>query len=130
MTGFCWMAYDSNHAATRTKDGRLGRHGSPSRLEPPANLRKAERALFSELVEATDPRHFRQTDLPLLISFVQATLLARSAAHNPDKVDIWEKAVRVQASLATRLRLSPQSRTDPKTIGRQQLHVGPRPWET
>jgi hypothetical protein len=32
---------------------------------------------------------------------------------------VWEKAVKVQAMLATRLRLAPQARLDPKTVGRQ-----------
>jgi hypothetical protein len=27
-----------------------------------------------------------------------------------------------------RLRLSPQSRIDPKTLGRQHIYNGPRPW--
>jgi len=43
---------------------------------------------------------------------------------------LWEKATRMQATLATRLRLSPQARTDPKTIGRQMpQRIGPPPWE-
>jgi hypothetical protein len=103
--------------------------GSPPRLEPPADLREDERTLFTELIDATDTRHFRPTDLPLLTSFIQATLLARSTARNPNKINVWERAVRVQATLATRLRLSPQSRTDPKTIGRQQARPFKRPWE-
>ena len=104
-------------------------YGSPPPLEPPVDLQEDERTLFTELIDATDTRHFRPTDLPLLVSFVQATLLARSTAHNPGKVATWEKAVRVQAALATRLRLSPQSRTDPKTIGRQQVRPFKPPWE-
>jgi hypothetical protein len=103
--------------------------GKPPKLTPPPDLRDDERALFIELIDATDTRHFRPTDLPLLTSFIQATLLARSTAYNPNKVATWEKAVRVQAALATRLRLSPQSRTDPKTIGRQQARPFKRPWE-
>ena len=103
--------------------------GKPPKLTPPATLNEDERALFIEIIDATDTRHFRPTDTPLLVSYVQATLLARSTAHDPHKVATWEKAVRVQVSLATRLRLSPQSRTDPKTIGRQQTPVGRKPWE-
>jgi hypothetical protein len=33
---------------------------------------------------------------------------------------VWEKAVKVQAMLATRLRLAPQARLDPKTVGRHK----------
>jgi len=37
--------------------------------------------------------------------------------------------VRLQISLATKLRITPQSRYDPKTIARHQPHDGPAPWE-
>ncbi|MGB9394444.1 MAG: hypothetical protein WCB32_06625 [Pseudolabrys sp.] len=85
--------------------------------------------LFTELVAACDARHFVESDLPLLVSYVQATLLSRSTARDPDKIAIWEKATRMQATLATRLRLAPQSRTDPKTIARGLQRLGPQSWE-
>jgi len=103
--------------------------GKPSRLTPPSSLNDDEQALFSELVGACDASHFRESDLPLLISYIQATLISRAAAHDPDRIVLWEKATRMQATLATRLRLSPQSRVDPKTIGRQQPQRGPLPWD-
>lgn len=103
--------------------------GESSRLTPPSLLNNEERALFVELVGACDALHFRKSDLPLLVSFIQSTLISRAAAHDPDKAILWEKAVRMQATLATRLRLSPQSRTDPKTIGRNQPYLGRKPWE-
>jgi hypothetical protein len=107
--------------------GGLG--GKPQKLTPPADLQEAERAMFVELIDACDARHFRLSDLPLLTSYIQATLLARGTARDPNNIAVWEKAVRVQASLATRLRLSPQSRTDPKTIARQPEKRGLLPWE-
>jgi hypothetical protein len=104
--------------------------GDSPRLSPPSSLSTAESMLFNELVSACDSSHFRLSDLPLLISYVQATLIAQAASSNPDKITIWEKAVRMQATLATRLRLAPQSRIDPKTLGREQHVVGLRkPWE-
>jgi hypothetical protein len=104
--------------------------GEPERLTPPADLDEAEAALFAELVGACSPRHFVKSDLPLLVSFVQATLLARGTARDPEKVATWERAVRVQATLATRLRLAPQARTDPKTVARQApQRLTPAPWE-
>ena len=106
-----------------------GVDGKPPRLKPPPHLNDDERLLFDELVGACDPRHFVESDLPLLASYVQATLIARDAAHAPSKIVLWEKAVRMQATLATRLRLSPQGRIDPKTVGRRQEFQGPRPWE-
>lgn len=104
--------------------------GKPPPLEPPKHLNAAERKLFRELIAVVDTRHFVKSDLPLLTTFVQATLMARFAAHDPEQIATWERAARVQATLATRLRLAPQARTDPKTIARQQQEYrGPRPWE-
>jgi hypothetical protein len=103
--------------------------GKPPRLSPPAYLNAKERKLSIDLVASCDPRHFVESDVPLLTSFVQATLLSRSAARKPKDIAIWEKAVRAQATLATPLRLAPQARTDPKTIACQQPYRGPCPWE-
>ena len=76
----------------------------------------------------------------LLVSFVQAAVLARSLAStsaklskpDPTEIGSWEKATRVMAMLATRLRLAPQARNDPKTVGVRQrnaaLLIKP-PWE-
>src|SRR5215207_9779610 len=97
--------------------------GSPSRLVPPSVLQDQERELFEELVGATAPSHLRASDVPLLVSFIQATIWARHAVRRDD-LDGWERAVRVQATLATKLRLSPQTRIDPKTLGRQQQYSG------
>ena len=69
-------------------------NGKPNRLAPPPHLSKAERALFLETVGAVDPRHFVEGDLPLLCSYVQATLIARKASRDASKIALWEKAVR------------------------------------
>ena len=42
---------------------------------------------------------------------------------------VQDKAVRAMVALSMRLRLSPQSRTDPKTLARQPQYSRPRPWE-
>jgi hypothetical protein len=100
----------------------LGVTGTPPRLTAPSSLTKPERTLFIELVDSCDPRHFVKSDMPLLVSYVQAALLVRSAAARLSKkqdantVATWERAVRTMAMLATRLRLAPQARSDPKTI--------------
>src|SRR5262245_13667312 len=105
--------------------------GRPSKLEPPSYLTAPEIELFEELVAACAADHFRQSDLPMLASFVQATLLARSAGRDPAMVAEFDRLARLQATLATKLRLTVQSRSDPKNIGRQQLlPMGPMPWET
>ena len=88
--------------------------GKPDRLSPPPHLNKAERTLFSEIVGAVDPRHFIEGDLPLLCSYVTATLIARKASRDESKINVWEKATRMQATLATRLRLSSAKQTRSK----------------
>jgi hypothetical protein len=106
--------------------------GTPSRLTTPAGLTKPERSLFDFIVDASPPHHFTDSDQPLLVSYVQACLMARSAAKTPTKVAIFERVVRLQAMLATKLRLSPQTRLDPKTLARQYANFnpnGPTPWE-
>ena len=104
--------------------------GLSLRLKPPPHMNDAERILFDELVGACDPRHFVTSDLPLLASFVAASLIAREAAKDPEKIATWEKAVRLQATLATKLRLAPSTRLDPKTVARRNPERrGPYPWE-
>jgi phage terminase small subunit len=107
---------------------------------PPAFLSEPERELFASIVGGCDPDHFRQTDLPLLSRYCEAAILAEQAAlelrngaiadgRASPWITIQEKCVRALVSLSMRLRLSPQSRLDPKTLGRQQLQSGPMPWD-
>ena len=114
--------------------------GKPDRLLPPRSLSRAECILFNNLVTACDPTHFQASDLPLLIRYCEAAVLAERAALElrqgavvDGKPSPWiivqEKAMRAMVALSMRLRLSPQSRIDPKTLGRQQPYTGPKPWE-
>ena len=118
----------------------IGVDVQPVRPSPPAYLSEPERELFFSIVCGCDAEHFRQTDLPLLSRYCEAAILAERAAlelRNGAVVDgkpspwivVQEKCVRAMVSLSMRLRLSPQSRIDPKTLGRQQPHPGPRPWD-
>jgi hypothetical protein len=115
-------------------------NGKPARLEPPSSLPEAERAVFVDLVAASDPEHFRSSDLPLLVRYVESIVLAdrasselRKGAVVKGKTSPWlaiqREAIKAMVALSIRLRLSPQSRIDPKTLGRQQLRRGPAPWE-
>jgi phage terminase small subunit len=112
----------------------------PNQLQPPGSLSEAERKVFIDIVTACEPQHFRPADLPLLVRYVEACVLADQAAEQlrdgaviDGKPSPWitvqEKAVRAMVALSMRLRLSPQSRIDPKTLGRQQIYTGPKPWE-
>ena len=114
--------------------------GKPKRLEPPTSLSDVERKLFIDLVTACDATHFRPSDLPLLCRYCEAAVLAEQAAQElrrgaieDGKPSAWitvqEKTVRAMVALSMRLRLSPQSRIDPKTLTRQQVPIGRRPWD-
>jgi len=115
--------------------------GSPPKLEPPATLSPAERQLFNELVAATDRRHFRVSDRPLLVRYCEAACLAERAAcelreHGAvvdGKPSPWivvqEKSVRTLTALSLRLRLSPQSRIGNRAVARQRVPAIARPWE-
>ena len=106
----------------------LGLNGSPPRLTAPAGLLSEECALFDSVTSSLDPKHLRESDLPMLVAYVQASLLSRRLART-DKVAEWEKATRLMATLATKLRLTPQSRVDPKALARQEPSLLRKPWE-
>ena len=121
-------------------DAIVGLTGNSSRLEPPASLPDAERKTFLDLVNGCDPEHFRLCDLPLLVRYSESIVLADRAAQELRKgaiikgrtspwLAVQREAVKAMVALSIRLRLSPQSRIDPKTLGRQQLRTGPAPWE-
>jgi hypothetical protein len=95
-------------------------------LHPPPSLTEPEREVFTEL--AAQATHLKPADVPLLASLAQAILLSRQLARDPARVADWEKAVRAQAMLSTKLRMTPQSRTDSRAAGRQQPPSGPDPW--
>jgi phage terminase small subunit len=114
--------------------------GKPPQLLPPASLSEVEKVIFVDLVTSCDANHFRPSDLPLLVRYAEACALGdlsaqelRRGAVVDGKPSPWiviqEKAVRAMVSLSMRLRLSPQSRADPKTIARHAPPLGPKPWE-
>jgi phage terminase small subunit len=106
--------------------------GQPSRLQAPTWLNRTERKQFSDLVNACSPKHFAESDLPLLTTYVQSCVMARRAIRDPKKIHVWEKATRVQAMLATKLRLAPQARATARSITRNippRMVSGPLPWD-
>ncbi len=113
--------------------------GRTKRLQPPASLNAAERAVFENLIAATRPDHFIASDLPLLARYAEAIVLGDRAAVELRKstivngkvspwVAIQEKATKSMIMLSMRLRLSPQSRHDPKTVGRKLPGDTRLPW--
>jgi hypothetical protein len=108
---------------------------APYRVAPPADLIATESELFRRIVADCSPDHFVASDTPLLVSYVQATLIARNAAKalaagDGDALAVWSQAARMQATLATRLRLAPQARTDPKTLARRAAAHRPSYYDT
>ena len=108
--------------------------GAPPRLEAPATLSETERVIFESLVASVDRRHFRPSDSPLLATYCRAINFEQEAAKqlalNPAdarQLIVWEKASKIFANLAVKLRLAPQSRQHPRTTGRMVPSI-PTPW--
>ena len=84
--------------------------------------------LWAEIVSTMPHDHFRASDAPLIEQYAQAISLARQAYANlaeegsvvAGRANPWlvvlEKAGRSSVALSMRLRLSPQSRMDRKTV--------------
>jgi hypothetical protein len=108
-------------------------NGEPPRVDPPPHLSEPERSCFEEITRSCSPRHFVPSDAPLLVLYVQAFVLAQSAIKDAATDDAalarWERAARVCATLATRLRLAPQARLDAKSTARMQPSQLRAPWE-
>jgi phage terminase small subunit len=88
-----------------------------SRLSPPPNLSESARELFLSIVLAEKTEHFRESDLPLLSQYCEASAMAETAMVEMQKANCapswlhrWEKAIKAMAVLSTRLRLCPQAR--------------------
>ena len=103
------------------------------RIVAPPECSPEEAELFKTIVEGCHPLHFTQSDAPLLRSYCQAILLGElafaSAQQSPSALGDWEKICRTMAMLSIKLRLSPHSRSDPKTVmrtvaGHSQREVG------
>jgi phage terminase small subunit len=90
--------------------------GAP-RLKAPSFLGDRERNVFEMVVGSTDPDHFRRSDEALLCRYCEAVVLSQIAMEKiyggkpGDWVAVHDKTTRLLLSLATKLRLSPQSRS-------------------
>jgi hypothetical protein len=108
--------------------------GTRPTLRPPSHLTAKEAALFVEVVGNAPAGQFSASDVYLLTSFVRVTLVCDQAVKalakandktRPTRMKILDQAVKMQALLATKLRLATMSRIGPRTAGRQ--HDGHRP---
>ena len=103
-------------------------------LRPPHHLTAKEAALFVEVVANAPAGQFGASDVYLLSSFVRVTLVCDHAAkalakatdkNRPARMKMLDQAIKMQALLASKLRLATQSRIAPRTVGR--AHDGHRP---
>jgi phage terminase small subunit len=110
------------------------------RLRPPDDLTEAERAIWRQITESLPPERFHASDTPLLRSYVvasarvvQAGERLRRGAVRAGKVSpwfgAWERALRLQLSLARSLRLLPSARLDRTVAGRHaRRDSSAQPW--
>src|SRR5262245_34293799 len=91
------------------------------RLASPPDLEPAAAKLFREIVASCPPSHFVASDQRLLAVYCSALLISQRAAQDPSQMQAWERATRLVAQLATKLRLCPSARSDPKTVARRAL---------
>jgi hypothetical protein len=112
--------------------------GRVPRLSPPSILGTAEKRLFTSITNSCPATHFRPSDQPLLVQYVQAVCLAEQAAGkmaetggpvHDGEINPWfrvhERAVRMMSVLAMRLRLTPASRLRPETVHRRAGYQPP-----
>jgi hypothetical protein len=110
------------------------------RLRPPAYLKKEEKTIFEHVVNHSDPRHFKENELPLLAQYCTAIHLARWYSSNIGEEGRddgrfhakWIESSRLAASLAGKLRLTPSSRYGPRTAETMSHSLpadAPRPWD-
>lgn len=119
------------------------------RLSPPATLTDAEREVWIQTVEDQPADAFTPVHGPLLEMYCRHVVQARLIADEILNFDrqwladddglkrydrllaMQEREVRSASSLATRLRITRQATTDPKTVGRANRNLARtrKPWE-
>jgi len=95
------------------------------RLQPPDDLGPSAAALFRKLVASCPPTHFCAADAPLLGVYCSALIISQRSASDPSQFQAWERSTRLVAQLCSKLRLSPSSRSDPKSVARASLDHAP-----
>lgn len=122
---------------------------SESRLLPSLHLSDAEQTVWARLVNDHPASAFTETHRDLIELYCQHIVQAQLLEDEIQNFDrVWladddglkrydrmlamrEREVRSASSLATRLRITRQATTDPKTVGRANASTarGKKPWE-
>lgn len=115
------------------------------RLEPPDTLSPTQAALWREIVATKPAEWFKSDAAPVLEAYVRAIENARRTqialdATDPTDItsyrifaDLAMKQANVIAQLATKLRLTPQSRYGARSAATADARTAPeikKPWET
>jgi hypothetical protein len=121
------------------------RPAKPGQLpQAPETLDAAGRALWTEIVESKPADWFGPDSLPILEEYVQAVGMCRHLAGMVDRamgagdddllkqrLDMRDKESRRAVSLATKMRLTQQSRYGARDAERADRKAkGARPWQT
>lgn len=117
------------------------------RLPPPEELTEAEKATWRQVMNAKPAGWFDKSHLPLLTQYVRhisyvAIIKDQIAGMKPDwlttseglqrydkLLSMHEREGRAISSLATRMRLTPQSTYDAKKGAGYVPKDGPKPWD-
>jgi hypothetical protein len=102
------------------------------RVRPRRELPENVASAFREIVATVPAEHFKTSDMPLIEQYAFAIVLGREsfkhlseegqvvAGRTSPWVTCFEKSQRVVTALCMRLRLAPQARIRPETVGRRQ----------
>ena len=136
-------------AASVAVVAQVGPVVSESRLLPSLHLSDAEQTVWARLVNDHPASAFTDTHRDLIELYCQHIVQAQLLEDEIQNFDrVWladddglkrydrmlamrEREVRSASSLATRLRITRQATTDPKTVGRANASTarGKKPWE-
>lgn len=113
------------------------------RLEPPSGLTKDEAVLWRNVVDSKPAEWFQADSAPLLTEYVRAVATCDQLAKRVKEalkygneqvlgkvLDMRDKEAKRAAQLATKLRLTQQSRYTPQAAATADRKAsGKRPWE-
>lgn len=118
--------------------------GLPSRLAPPEGLNEAQAALWREVVSGKPADWFAADNAPLLVEYVRAVdaantlevMVAASFAGSgdvslKDLLTMRDREAKRAVSIATKLRLTQQSRYTPQAAATADRKAGDgkKPWQ-
>jgi hypothetical protein len=83
------------------------------------SLTKAEHRVFDHTVR--ENTHLKHADIPMLELYAMAYVRAAEAKKKAPQV--WERECRVLIALSTKLRITQQATTDPKTAARRRAEA-------